>query len=478
MAITLEIESISVDSVNLRWLDSVDPTDTFEIWRSEDGSNFDQIDTTAASATTYEDSGLEPETRYWYKVINEAAVESAEKSVVTQACWTPSATNELAMALPTSDQEVTSDEFNDAMRRLEAIIRNQSGENRDCVACSVNGALVLNCSEGCRDFVVDISEDINSISIIGCEGGGPGSVEFEVPAGECYAVCGFPAGFGFSGQECFDTEICGGDDGRGVKVAWSGGSGTGGSSGAAGGFGGAAGVKANTPSGAGSGAGIGGGGGGGGGTLTITCLKDDGSANSTCSMHCGTDKAMKFRVNGGRPPYTVSSNVSGATVTKTSSNIYRVTPPANSGSAVAGVAYRKAFVGCDSGALNATICASVGCDDVAISCGSHVDIPGSECGGSAPCGEAWENAAPCLTIGTHGSNCTSGFCSGTPGARIGVAQNVCADLGNTLPGGATCDARTAGMISSGCAPCGVVMAGSTFSVTDSLGVTVVKVLRS
>lgn len=466
MAITLEIEAVSVDSVNLKWLDSVAPGDDFSIYRSEDGVDYDLIDTTAAAATTYTDSGLLPETRYWYKVANEAATESSAKSVITQACWTPSAQNELSMALPTAGEEVTSDEFNDAMRRLEAIIRNQSA-GKDCVACSTNGALVLVCSEGCREFIVDVTEDINSISIIGCENGGDGAVEFKVPAGECYAVCGFPAGFGFSGNECFDTEICGGDDGRGVKVYWSGG-GTAAGDGAAGGFYGGEGVKAKTPSGTGgTGTGFGGGGGGGGGPLTLTCLTDAGAANANCSLACGSTKAMRFRASGGRPPYTFSTT-SGGTISTINTNTRRIVPPSNPGSGEGGVAYTLT--------VNAQFNSGGSCEVVAcLSNRSCNDVELNTTGSGNGCGICNGSPAPIDT----------GDCTGTTLPLTGnCGDPPCTACTRTNLGGGACnpetgcseDKRTAPMISAGCVPCGI-MVSKTITVTDAAGTSVSKTIR-
>ncbi|MGH7969618.1 MAG: LamG-like jellyroll fold domain-containing protein, partial [Limisphaerales bacterium] len=59
---------ISANQINLTWSDnSLDETG-FKIERSPDGTNFVQIATTAAKATSYSDTGLTPMTAYFYRI--------------------------------------------------------------------------------------------------------------------------------------------------------------------------------------------------------------------------------------------------------------------------------------------------------------------------------------------------------------------------------------------------------------------------
>jgi hypothetical protein len=452
VAITLYSESISIDSVVLHWIDAVDPGDVFEIYRSEDGSNFDLIDTTAAGAEDYEDSGLEDTTRYWYKVANESAVESNESSVITQTCFGLSVALEPAAALPTADGDVTDEQFNDAMRRLESIVRNQS-DGHDCVACSADGALVLNCAEGCRDFNVEVTEDINSISIIGCEDAGDGNINFRIPADTTRRICGFPSNIGMSVGACWQAPLAGGSNGRTVSIGFCGSS---------------EGTRAKTPSGTGgSGTSAGGGGVGGGGTLTLTCLTDAGAPNNNCSLACGSTKAMRYRASGGRPPYTFSTN-SGGTVTTVNTNTRRIVPPSNPGSGVSGTAYVLK--------VNAQFTSGSSCEVVAChSNRSCNDVELSTTGGGNGCGTCNGTPAPI----------DSGDCTGTTLPLTGNCGDVpCTACTRTNLGAGPCDPRTgcvedlrtAGMITDGCVPCGL-MATKTVTVTDAAGTSVSKTIR-
>lgn len=451
MAITLYIESISIDTVNLQWIDALTPSSAFDIYRSEDGIAFTLIDSSDAADDEYQDSGLDPVTRYWYKVINASAVESNEASVVTQTCFGIDVTTEPKAAFPTAGEDVTGSEFNEAMRKLEAILRQQS-DGYECLACSSNGALVLNCAEGCREFNIEVTEDINSISIIGCEDIDDGAINFRIPAGETWRLCGFPANSGFSGGECRDAPVSGGDSGRTVGVVYR--------------------RSRATPASGTGGRGTGSGGGGvpGGGTLAVTCRTEDDEANDNCSMDCSDTQFLKLRITGGRPPYTVTSNVVGAVVSKEASGIYSVTPPPNAGSAVSGVAYSKNL-----GWWN-SICSSCNAFNFGGFSGIAYKCDDSE-NGAGGCGNTNGVTLPNIdcTSATGGSVCAdAGVCedSQTPPCQ---AVDACTGIraSNNVR-----DNRTAGMITDGCAPCGTAMNSKTVTVTDSLGASVVTVMRA
>jgi titin len=55
-------------AINLDWTDNADDETDFKVERSTDGSNFSEIGTAPANATTYADSGLSASTAYWYRV--------------------------------------------------------------------------------------------------------------------------------------------------------------------------------------------------------------------------------------------------------------------------------------------------------------------------------------------------------------------------------------------------------------------------
>ena len=56
------------DRIDLAWIDNADDEDGFKIERSPDGSDWTQIDTAAADAESYNDTGLDPNTLYYYRV--------------------------------------------------------------------------------------------------------------------------------------------------------------------------------------------------------------------------------------------------------------------------------------------------------------------------------------------------------------------------------------------------------------------------
>ncbi len=61
--------AISANAVALTWTDNSDNEESFEIERSLDGSTgWNELATTTANATTYDDSALTTGTSYWYRV--------------------------------------------------------------------------------------------------------------------------------------------------------------------------------------------------------------------------------------------------------------------------------------------------------------------------------------------------------------------------------------------------------------------------
>ena len=55
-------------TIDLVWADNSNDEDGFEIERSLDGVNFANINSVGANVSTYVDTGLAPETTYWYRV--------------------------------------------------------------------------------------------------------------------------------------------------------------------------------------------------------------------------------------------------------------------------------------------------------------------------------------------------------------------------------------------------------------------------
>ncbi len=65
---SLTATASACDQIDLTWTDNSDDEDGFKIERSENGVDFNQIDTVGENVTTYSDTGLAEATQYWYRV--------------------------------------------------------------------------------------------------------------------------------------------------------------------------------------------------------------------------------------------------------------------------------------------------------------------------------------------------------------------------------------------------------------------------
>ncbi len=65
----LQAVALSDTAIELEWVDNSSNEDGFKIKISQDGSNFSDLGTADANATSYTSTGLTPETTYYYKVI-------------------------------------------------------------------------------------------------------------------------------------------------------------------------------------------------------------------------------------------------------------------------------------------------------------------------------------------------------------------------------------------------------------------------
>lgn len=60
---------ISASQINLSWTDNSDNEVGFELERSTDGTNFNKITDLGSNVTSYNNTGLEASTRYWYRIL-------------------------------------------------------------------------------------------------------------------------------------------------------------------------------------------------------------------------------------------------------------------------------------------------------------------------------------------------------------------------------------------------------------------------
>ena len=329
----VRVEATSTTSAVLRW--SYAGTHCIDVYRSTDGASYSRITDSstcvAVGTTSYTDETLSPATKYWYKLSDDDG--STFSSVVTvwsHVCLTNPDGSEV-FALPRfSGEEQDSAQLNDMAQRIEEVLGTRVMEPQQCARCPVDGQLILDCSSGCKQWIVVADEDINSISMQWCDGGDT-SIDFVIPPNTTRAICGFDTRFGFSGDECFSAPIVAGPDGRTVTVGGSGPQGNKGNPSASG-----------SKPGVGSGTGSGGGGGGGAcncvpsgqGVNTLTIK----SCNANNSLNCSSTKSLQLKACGGLGPYTWSKTGT-VNISSTSGGQTTVTPPTNASPGTAGTAY-------------------------------------------------------------------------------------------------------------------------------------------
>lgn len=449
----VRVEATSISTTVLNWTSGSGNT---SVWRSTDGISYTNITSILPATTTYTDTGLAAETKYWYKLSDDdGATFSSVVTVWTHSCGLAGSAD--------SGLQIPDDNVEDLARRVEELFHEKILDATRCLVCQSDGRVVIDCADGCDAFDVLADGDINSVTIQNCS---PDTdVDFLIPPNTTRKICGFPRGLGFSGDECFQAPIVAGPNGATASIRGDGSKTRPG-----------VGVTPNS--------------GGGGGGAACTCVPGRNNAlvikscNANNSLNCTSTKSLKLIACGGKGPYswtktgsvTLTGPQAGATAGSTAEgSTVTVRPPTNSGSAVAGNAYTLYYLYCQQQGSGAGVCAGVkfnvfdwrkyGCNDVATtSCtGNTVDGTGCAVSPTSPC-----------KAGDCDSNCTSGNCSGLQAFR--GADTPCAHDAN-LSGGGMCDTRSAGMISNGCNPCGL-QAGATVTVTDALGTQVTIVLKA
>ncbi len=484
---SVRCEAQSMTSVIVYW--TYAGSSSLAIYRSTDGSSYTKISSFISSTITYTDTGLAAGTLYYYKLSDDnGSTFSSVVQTYTMSCADGS--NQKTFALPRFDggMEDPASKLNELADRVEAALGDVQLPDM-CVVCPSAGAVTIDCQDSCTNFLVVADQDINSISINNCGSGDP-TIAIFVPPSTTRLICGFPAGWGFTGDECTEAPIAGGTKG---KTMWLGGGGGGafGSGSSDRGL-----PKNKLQSGRGSG-------GGSGGTacecvpgennqLTLKCCSTD------CSMSCSSGKRLSIKVCGGVGPYVFSHTGSvkfedyaggPSHDTITTNRLDRnpqvnVIPPTNSGSGTAGTAYAviKNFCYCGNssptcgpacGPANSRGWSNYGCND------QLINNAGSDAGGNPMSCNAGDTDGPCVD-GTCGgcSSCVanSGPCNGTQICYGSQAAGQTAIF--PVTGGTACDKRSGAMISAGCSPCGVSAAGLVITVTDASGVSTSITLRA
>lgn len=450
---SVSVEAIGTTTTVLRWTYAGAASVT--VYRSTDGVSYAAVSGAVLPPTTvsYTDDTLSAATKYWYKLTDDAGLTfSSIVTVWTHVC-PGNQDGSAVFALPRfageADPQELSAQLDDMAQRIEEVVGTRTMEPAQCIKCPVDGALVLDCSGGCNDFIVVADQDINSISINWCDngsGGGSGTggqvgVNFVVPPNSSVNICGWPAGTGFSGGECSGSPIITGDRPKQKKVELT----CKCMDLAQGAIGFTPGypcacveAKSNNikaPQGA-------------CGCTSATGALTIKSCTAGNSLGCSGAKSLTVAACGGMGPYTWSKTGT-VNLSSTTGNRTTVTPPTNSGSGVAGTAYAKRHYICVSGACSGVTCTNVQAEsEIPYTCNDVAGACQAVSGGAVPSGAA-VGAVCCPQVGEE--RCPSGTCP-----SFGAGVNVVDDL------------RTAPMIAAGCTPCGL-NAGNTVSVTDALG---------
>jgi len=478
----LRVEATSISTTTLRW--TYAGSNNLGIFRSTNGTDYTLIATVLSTVTSYDDIDLDTGTKYWYKITDDdSATFSSVVTVYTHSCPT-TLQNTAANSLPKfpTDDSITADRLNELIRRLEDGLAGVVIAPDRCITCPTDGAIVIDCTNGCNNWSVIADQDINSISINWCEQF-DGSIDFIVPPNETWGICGFPQGFGFTGDECTESPISGGPSGTTATAGWNG---TGNS-----GAGSASGSTTGGPKGdankTGDRAGVGGGGqsagAGGGGCTCIPGVNGDlflKSCTPRNSIDCVSTKTLKLVACGGKGPYTWSKTGT-IVLSATTGNTTTATPAANAGSGVAGDAYSLygKFTGGSAGACAAFYHKQkFKCDDsksgsrTEDTCGAGTTLPEVPACTSGPNITSCSQMT-CVACSFHATTVCTGVQSDCPLPCLAPITDCKVCISAASPDGSlVCDTRSVAMANAGCNPCGVSTNGATVSVTDALGTVV------
>lgn len=200
----VRVESNNPLSTIFRW--DYSGSDPLHIYKSTDGSSYGYIESLDTATREWTDTDVTAGTRYWYKVTDDEVSYSDAVNVTTHVAAT-GIVNKTGLSL--SDAT----DLEDLKLQLQAHEQNQNPVD-PCVVCPENGALVFDCSFGCIKFEAVASEDINSISIVGCPPLQCPEIDIIIPPDTTREICGWPTACGHEGDECFDAPISGGTEGK------------------------------------------------------------------------------------------------------------------------------------------------------------------------------------------------------------------------------------------------------------------------
>jgi len=211
----LRVESNSQVSALLNW-DYPGAAD-IKVYQSLNGSSYSLIATVDDDALTYLAEDLSISTKYWYKVSDDSgATFSNVVTVVTQNC-VPGAGSMTTFNLPRFTHEQPSgNDLNLMATQVEEVVNQKLLPPDPCLVCITEGAVVFDCTDGCVNFRIIMTEDVNSIAIHNC--GQCPEADFIIPPNVSRGICGWPIGCQYGGDECIEGPIPGGPNGRTAKT--------------------------------------------------------------------------------------------------------------------------------------------------------------------------------------------------------------------------------------------------------------------
>ena len=462
------------DLIELSWTDNSTNETGFRIERSLDNVVFTTLSTVGPNVTTFNDTGLDPETTYYYRVVaictGGDSVPSGVAFARTQAC--PSSANSRfsqQVTLPRwfeSGGQRLQDIINEMAEKLEDVLNRQALVSEPCNVCEiVDGAIVIDAGR-CSNFEVPTTENITSITVQNPSPGQNIKITFRNPTTTNKTVTGFPQNTAC--DRCGTVENGGLTvipftlepldftvDSEGNLVESSGGEG-----------------------------------GGSGGPLIMFCEEEVDAGDfanaqtATCAkIDCASGTPhLNFRAIGGNPPYTWTAVGNGTdpdptvAVSGTDNEEAEVTPPAP-GTAL-GLAYVMGTRFWTNNFGPCTVCsiASQGydCDDDTFS-----TCNGFACGVTDTFIIGSSSDFACNTdpdCKNPGAGC-GGFPECQPSVSTCGTMPPLSPASNTVEFDWLCDKRTPAQIATGCAPCRVVMPNAVVTVTDQNGTQISSVVE-
>lgn len=209
----IRVEALTWDSVVLRYAYALTGTNPVSVYRSTAGGAYELVvtipDDYGDEGSPFTDVDLAEQTLYGYKLSDDEGSTFTDAFLVkTQQQFelTEPAGQEIALPIISREEDINVENMQEIANSVQDFLNGPSiSAPRECIVCPSDGALILDCANGCFSFTVTEADmaDINSISI-NCD---QLQINFEVPEGTEIEICGWPEASGFTGDECFQAPI-------------------------------------------------------------------------------------------------------------------------------------------------------------------------------------------------------------------------------------------------------------------------------